>query len=361
MAVITKVGVYWIIFTCLQLGRKASDDANTTEAQSFTNTNGSQANDGEYIGCYPELKSCLGKKNHSTILTSNSPDSCTTKCKEDGFTFAALFNRTGCACSCQLQQACINKDLPKESCGLPCPTNLEIFCGGFLGNAVYRVTSENTSNSECGNHNDDYRDPGRNDSKDPKVTKGPDIVGFSRILIVAGIGATVIIALIVIFACSRKLDRRVIYSPRDHSSRLRAHATSQEHEERPPTNQETPGDKPELPPRSLGGMQQISGADSEQSTETLNDGCNTDVEMPVLESNFYHVLAKEDNIEMDNGGLSPTSENAYAYADCQSYMDSFARSAAFIQRQNDMTPYHEDTEEIEHEMINNELYAISHK
>nr|XP_054772114.1 uncharacterized protein LOC129280085 [Lytechinus pictus] len=217
------------------------------------------------------------------------------------------------------------------------------------------VALKNASKTNCSVDFQQNRDIGDIDSNG-----STEAFGFVPILIIAGVGATVVISLVVTFACVRKVDRRVIYSPRDHSSRWRAHATSQELEERPLANQQNPSNILELPPRSLSSMQQASGADSEPNTETLNND-TTGVEMPVVESNFYHVLANEDNIEMDNGGLSPTSENAYAYADCQSYMDSFVRSAAFIQRHGDMKPYPEDTEEIEHGMINNELYAISHK
>ncbi|XP_041483816.1 uncharacterized protein LOC121430562 [Lytechinus variegatus] len=217
------------------------------------------------------------------------------------------------------------------------------------------VALTNASKTNCSDDYQQNRDIGDIDSNG-----STEAFGLVRILIIAGVGATVVISLVVTFACVRKVDRRVIYSPRDHSSRWRAHATSQELEERPLANQQNPSNIPELPPRSISIMQQASGADSAPNTDTLNND-TTGLEMPVLESNFYHVLANEDNIEMDNGGLSPTSENAYAYADCQSYMDSFVRSAAFIQRQNDMKPYPEDTEEIEQEMINNELYAISHK
>ncbi|XP_063968452.1 uncharacterized protein LOC129280085 [Lytechinus pictus] len=355
MAAITNVGIYWMIFIGLMLGPMGFADIFSTDKKSSKYTM-RLAIDGDYIGCYQQK--CMESPYHLFVSTLNTPDSCTAKCKEDGFLVATLYNLTKCGCTCLhglSVEACLVKKLEDNFCGLPCQHNSKKMCGGYTAMAVYRVALKNASKTNCSVDFQQNRDIGDIDSNG-----STEAFGFVPILIIAGVGATVVISLVVTFACVRKVDRRVIYSPRDHSSRWRAHATTQELEERPLANQQNPSNILELPPRSLSSMQQASGADSEPNTETLNND-TTGVEMPVVESNFYHVLANEDNIEMDNGGLSPTSENAYAYADCQSYMDSFVRSAAFIQRHGDMKPYPEDTEEIEHGMINNELYAISHK
>nr|XP_054772113.1 uncharacterized protein LOC129280084 [Lytechinus pictus] len=175
----------------------------------------------------------------------------------------------------------------------------------------------------------------------------------------------------------RNRDRRVVYSPRNHSRRWRADATSRENKERPPTDQQTSRDQPKLPPRNLVSGQQPSEVDSVRTRigntkeEDTSDGIlvresdfynviTEEGDVPVPESEFYHVLNKEDDCETCSQEPSMANENAYAYADCRTYTDSITHSAAFICSQSDSMPRcPEGSEKIEHEMINNELYVIS--
>ena len=168
------------------------------------------------------------------------------------------------------------------------------------------------------------------------------------------------------FVFFRKCDRRVVYSPRNHSRRWRAHASSQENEERPPIDPQTSNYQPCLPPRNMSGAHPSSSIESTSHTQSRRNEDHPIVEdirgnLPVIESNFYHVLTKEDNEETCSQGPSLATENAYAYADCRAYMDSFPRSAAFMYRQTETPRYPENNEEVEHEMVNNELYALSNK
>ena len=164
----------------------------------------------------------------------------------------------------------------------------------------------------------------------------------------------------------RKSDRRVVYSPRNHSRRWRAHAPSQENEERPPTDPQTTSNQPRHSPRNMSGTHQPSSVESTSQTQTQRDGEpaiveNTRHNMSVVESSFYHVLTEEGGTETRSQCLSLANENAYAYADCRAYIDSFPRSAACVQRQAETPRYTEDNDQVEHEMVNNELYAISKK
>eukprot|EP00057_Strongylocentrotus_purpuratus_P016828 XP_011671302.1 PREDICTED: xylosyltransferase oxt-like [Strongylocentrotus purpuratus] len=98
-----------------------------TQASRTSTTNG------DYIGCFPQ--GCLHFDYIINISESITPDSCTATCKEHGFPYVAIRNRTKCACSCE--QTCMNNELDDKSCGLPCRGDLTIFCGGYDGASIY--------------------------------------------------------------------------------------------------------------------------------------------------------------------------------------------------------------------------------
>ncbi|XP_063968604.1 uncharacterized protein LOC135157335 [Lytechinus pictus] len=262
-------------------------------------------------------------------------------------------------------------------CGLPCIGDALRFCGGYSAASVYRVESGNTLRSNCTLTNLSST----TESKEPPgfSSESPWSWGKLRPYVVGGASVVIVLLMIIIFACFRNRDRRVVYSPHNQSRIWRADASSRESEERPPTDQQAIRDRPQLPSRNLGSGQQPPEVDSVRTRirptkeEDTNDGIpvlQSDIynvitgegDMPVPESEFYHVLNKEDDGETCSQEHLMANENAYAYADCRAFTDNFKRSAAFIRTQsNSMHRCPEGSEEIEHEMINNELYAISKK
>ncbi|XP_063968478.1 uncharacterized protein LOC135157295 [Lytechinus pictus] len=353
----------------------AVSSANST---SSTEEEGIRANDGNYPGCYPQTCFDIHLLYHLN-LSEVTPDSCTATCKQQGYSIAAVYNRTKCSCSCELPNACIGKVMDPglgNTCGLPCRGNVSIFCGGYLGASVYDVKSRNASKSNCTQT--------KPNSSNTDVSEGSTESwswswGHVRPYVIGGASLFLVLLIIIVYACLRNRDRRVVYSPRNHSRRWRADASSRENEERHLTDPQTSSNQPQLPLRNLGSGQQPSEVDSVRTRirntkeEVTSDGIlvresdfynviTEEGDMPVPESKFYHVLNKEDDCETYSQEHSMAIENAYAYADCRAYTDSFTRSAAFIRTQYDSMPRcPEGSEEIGHEMINNELYAISKK
>ncbi|XP_041483817.1 uncharacterized protein LOC121430563 [Lytechinus variegatus] len=343
---------------------------------SANNTSSTEVEDGDYLGCYPQTCFDIHALYHLN-LTKVTPDSCTATCKTSGYRVATVYNRTECSCSCELP--CIGKIMDpvfSTKCGLPCRGDGLRFCGGYLGASVYEVKSGNASKSNC---TQTKPNGSGTDESEGSTESWLWSWGHLRPYVVGGASLFLVLLIIIIFACLRNRDRRLVYSPRNHSRRWRADASSRENKERPPTDPQTSRDQPQPPLRNLGSGQQPSEVDSIRTPirntkeEDTSDGIlvpesdfynviTEEGDVLVPESKFYHVLNKEDDCETCSQEPSMANENAYAYADCRAYTDSFTRSAAFIRTQADSMPRcPEGSEEIEHEMINNELYAISKK
>ncbi|XP_063968131.1 uncharacterized protein LOC135157186 [Lytechinus pictus] len=126
-------------------------DVGSANSTSSTEVDGRRANDGDYLGCYPQTCFDINVLYH-LHLTEVTPDSCTATCKTRGYRVAAAYNRTKCSCSCELPKACIGKVMDPvlgNKCGLPCKGDAMKFCGGYLGASVYKVKSGNASKRNC--------------------------------------------------------------------------------------------------------------------------------------------------------------------------------------------------------------------
>ncbi|XP_041483677.1 uncharacterized protein LOC121430476 [Lytechinus variegatus] len=123
--------VYWIIALRLLLAAVNGDD-NTSSTVSAERS----AEDGNYMGCY--YQTCLDPLYHP-ILSEMTPESCTAACKQLGYRVAAVYNRTECSCSCELQKVCHSEKLEDNYCGLPCRGDALKLCGGYLRASVYHV------------------------------------------------------------------------------------------------------------------------------------------------------------------------------------------------------------------------------
>eukprot|EP00057_Strongylocentrotus_purpuratus_P016825 XP_011671299.1 PREDICTED: uncharacterized protein LOC105441654 [Strongylocentrotus purpuratus] len=122
----------FILALCLSVNGIKCDENATFTAEELDERS---AKDGDYIGCFAQ--ECLHFDYVANITEYITPDSCTATCKEHGFPYVAIHNRTECTCSCE--QTCMNKQLDDKSCGLPCRGDLTIFCGGYHGASVYAV------------------------------------------------------------------------------------------------------------------------------------------------------------------------------------------------------------------------------
>ena len=91
--------------------------------------------DGVYIGCFQD--GCLMSDFNVTYdpETRNSPDNCNQGCRTNGYPYAGIHNRTRCSCFCEVP--CIENVLQDDLCGIPCPGDIDHFCGGVREMSIY--------------------------------------------------------------------------------------------------------------------------------------------------------------------------------------------------------------------------------
>ena len=82
------------------------------------------------MGCFQTDRN-LTSSNMSTTL-------CLRFCAANGFSFAGLHNGVGCHCA--RTSVCNNHmgRLGRDRCGVPCPGDLQTFCGGLGALQIYR-------------------------------------------------------------------------------------------------------------------------------------------------------------------------------------------------------------------------------
>ena len=83
---------------------------------------------GASVGCFDH--ECFQSEYNVTFEagTLNSPDSCSSACRANGYLYAGL-QGSSCVCSCRPKKTC--KRTP-DMCGAPCPYT-EHYCGGHDG------------------------------------------------------------------------------------------------------------------------------------------------------------------------------------------------------------------------------------
>ena len=88
------------------------------------------------LGCYNEGSIGLFTKSLSSD-TNNTVLSCTGRCREEGFQYAAMLNGTGCSCG-NLQPLSPHRQ-PTTDCNVDCPGDPSEKCGGAANriNAYY--------------------------------------------------------------------------------------------------------------------------------------------------------------------------------------------------------------------------------
>ena len=83
---------------------------------------------GVHVGCFDHI--CFQIEYNVTFEdgTLNSPDSCSSACRNKGYLYAGL---QGSLCVCSCKRPCQRTQYPMEKCGTPCPkSNVEHYCGG---------------------------------------------------------------------------------------------------------------------------------------------------------------------------------------------------------------------------------------
>ncbi|XP_063967014.1 uncharacterized protein LOC135156937 [Lytechinus pictus] len=145
--------------------------------------------EGDYVGCF--ALGCL----HFDYFADEpgnrtTPYFCTAVCKENGFPFAGVYNRTKCPCFCV--QTCLER-VDDDRCGIPCLDNPVKFCGGYAAVSVYNMTVNVKSNSSCDDNTT---------LTDHDINSLPDVQ--AKVIFISLIVITFILVLVVVIARTRR-------------------------------------------------------------------------------------------------------------------------------------------------------------